>query len=951
MMVGLKEKYGMGWPEDMPDALIDLKVWKHWREPEYAACTEKEPWECFWRAIYSLVPRKEFVRHEWSEQHVYDWTTEKFLITWGCAASGKAARLDSVVMTPFGPRTMGDIQVGDRVLAQDGKTAEVIKTHDVGAQEEYRVSFQDGTSTICAPDHLWEVEDRRSSGWTRPHVITTTKLADLCRTGRGMYSIPLCEPVYFKPSPVRIDPYVLGCLLGDGSLGGLRQSGLTFTCVDSDILAEVKARLEPGYVLKSRRNGKDFGLSAADTDASRGSNKYISALRHYGLWGTVSDTKFVPKAYLYNSERVRREVLSGLLDTDGGVGASGAVHFDSASGQLAADVQFLVQSLGGMATVTRTKAGYKKTTGEYVPCKDSYAVRISLKDTAGLFKCARKAVRLRSGRRGANRRYIVGVEKTGASAPMKCITIDHPRGLYLTNDFIVTHNSNDMGLLTLIDWMVDPQETVAILASTSLQMLKIRSYESVLRYFHHIKHFSQFEMPGKLRKTDNAIILDEDDELGAATDKASIRGVAVAEGTEQEARTKLTGAHLPYVRLILDELSQMRPAAMRVRTNLSIGAKDFKLVGLCNPDSFTDLAAQYSKPILPGGFAAIDPETTHEWHSPYGKIRRHDGLRSPAILYPEKKLTFLLTKEKLDDIRKDVGGNEDDPEFWTMVRGFPPAQGKKQTLLSMAEVLRSGSTEDVTWMGAPSVTVLGCDPAFSEGGNRAVMQALEIGIDKNNQVKLSCLEPRYVRIDASSAIPVTDQVGDAIKEYAEELSVKPELIGVDDSATQSVADYLQSKHFMTVRRFVSNAAASDMPLSKGDVRKASDRFKNQSTELWAAVAAFVRAGQVRNVPLVAMEQLCGRPLERVGVLRRLLSKKKSTREGNELKAGESPDEQDALSIAFGVVRFVLNMLAGADTISNKYAGPWGRRPGGPSGFRRLAQRYDLDARAYKTAAV
>lgn len=601
MMVGLKEKYGMGWPEDMPDALIDLKVWKHWREPEYAACTEKEPWECFWRAIYSLVPRKEFVRHEWSEQHVYDWTTEKFVITWGAASSGK---------------------------------------------------------------------------------------------------------------------------------------------------------------------------------------------------------------------------------------------------------------------------------------------------------------------------------------------------------------SNDYGLLTLIDWMTDPNETVSILASTSLQMLKLRSYESVLRYFQVVKRYaSAYDMPGKLRKTDNAIILDEDDELGVATDKASIRGVAVAEGTEQEARTKLTGAHLPYVRLILDELSQMRPAAMRVRTNLSIGAKDFKLVGLCNPDSFTDLAAQYSKPILPGGFAAIDPETTHEWHSPYGKIRRHDGLRSPAILHPEKKLTFLLTKEKLDDIRKDVGGNEDDPEFWTMVRGFPPAQGKKQTLLSMTEVLRSGSTEDVTWMGAPSVTVLGCDPAFSEGGNRAVMQALEIGIDKNNQVKLSCLEPRYARIDASSAIPVTDQVGDAIKEYAEELGVKPELIGVDDSATQSVADYLQSKHFMTVRRFVSNAAASDMPLSKGDVRKASDRFKNQSTELWAAVAAFVRAGQLRNVPLVAMEQLCGRLLERVGVLRRLLSKKKSTREGNELKAGESPDEQDALSIAIGVVRFVLNMQAGADTISNKYAGPWGRRPGGPSGFRRLAQRYDLDARAYKTAAV
>lgn len=599
-MNDLREKYGLLWPEDMPDALVDLKVWKHWREPEYAACTEKEPWECFWRAVHSLIPKKEFVRHEWSEQHIYDWTTERFIIVWGCASSSK---------------------------------------------------------------------------------------------------------------------------------------------------------------------------------------------------------------------------------------------------------------------------------------------------------------------------------------------------------------SNDHGLLTLLDWMVDPQDTVAILASTSLQMLKIRSYESVLRYFHHVKQYAKFEMPGKLRKTDSAIILDEDDDLGAATDKASIRGVAVAEGTEQEARAKLQGAHLPYVRLILDELSQMRPAAMRVRTNLSIGAKDFKLVGLCNPDSFTDLASLHSKPLLPGGFAAIDPENTHEWRSQYGKIRRHDGLRSPAIIHPERNLSFLLTSEKLDEIRKDTGNNEDDPEFWTMVRGFPPAQGKRQTLLSMTEVLRSAATEDVTWLGAPSVTVLGCDPAFSEGGNRSVMQAVEIGFDKNNQLKLSCLEPRYARIDASSAIPVTDQVGDAIKEYADELGVKPQLVGVDDSATQSVADYLQSKHFMTVRRFVSNAKASDIPLAKGDVRKASDRFQNQSTELWAAVAAFVRAGQMRNVPLVAMEQLCGRLLERVGVVRRLLSKKKSTREGNDLKAGESPDEQDALSIAVGVARFVLNMQAGADTLSDKYAGQWGRRPGGPSGLKRLAQRHDLDARAYEAAAT
>ena len=602
-MDGYREKYGMLWPEALPDPLIDLKVWKHWREPEYKACTEKEPWECFWRAIYSLIPRKEFVRHEWSSQHVYDWTTERFIITWGCASASK---------------------------------------------------------------------------------------------------------------------------------------------------------------------------------------------------------------------------------------------------------------------------------------------------------------------------------------------------------------SNDYGLLTLIDWMVDPNETVAIMASTSLQMLKLRSYESVLRYFHVVKANRQFDMPGKLRKTDSAIILDDDDDIGASTDKASIRGVAVAEGTEQEARAKLQGAHLPYVRLILDELSQMRPAAMRVRTNLSIGSKDFKLVGLCNPDSFTDLAAQYSKPDLPGGFAAIDPETTHEWSSPYGKVRRHDGLLSPAILHPERKdLGFLLTQEKLDTIRQEIGGGDDDPEFWTMVRGFPPAQGRKQTLLSMAEFMRSGATGDVVWRLGPSVTVLGCDPAFSEGGNRAVMQALSAGFDKDGLLKILCHEPKYAKIEASSQVPITDQVGAALKDYADLLQVPAHLVGVDDSATQSVADHMKSKYGWTVHRFVSNAKPSDLPMVRGLARKASDQYYNQSTELWAATAEFVRAGQMRAFPMVAAEQLCQRPLEPNKRPHRLLSKKTSIRDGGEMKSGESPDEQDAASIAVGVLRFVLNLIAGADTIPDKYLGPWGSAAPKVfgSGLRQAARKYDLDARAYEHAGA
>ena len=598
-MNGLQEIYGLGFPEQMPRALALLKIWKHWREPEYAACTCKEPWELFWEAIYELIPKSEFVRHTFSEQHVYDWTTEDFVITWGSASSGK---------------------------------------------------------------------------------------------------------------------------------------------------------------------------------------------------------------------------------------------------------------------------------------------------------------------------------------------------------------SNDMGLLTLVDWMVDPYHTVAIMASTSVSMLKLRSYESVIRYFHIVHRHAPWAMPGKLRKTDDAIINKDDDAMGNATDKASIRGVAVAEGSEQEARAKLQGAHLPYVRLILDELSQMRPAAMAVRTNLSIGAKSFKLIGLCNPDSFTDLAAKHSVPKRPGGFASLDPDEDFEWRSPFGKIRRHDGLQSPAMLEKdgEKKYPFLLTPSRYKQLMEEYDGNEDAPEMWTMVRGFPPKQGKKQTLITMNEIMQAGAADDIKWYAGPATTVLGVDPAFSEGGNRAIMQAMDVGLDVNMQVKLNFREPRPIKIEASSRTPVLAQVGEAIKLYAEEISVPAGLIGVDDSATQSVADFVAHSYFMNVQRFVSNAKPSEMLISEKDKQTAKDKYYNQSTELWAATAAFIRAGQVRNMPMTAAQQLSQRPMEEDKRPLRLLSKKKSTREGSAMVAGESPDDMDAVSFCIGLIRFFLQMVAGTAKIPAKYNSS-GYSPAGSVELKRAAQRYDLDARAYDHA--
>ena len=286
-----------------------------------------------------------------------------------------------------------------------------------------------------------------------------------------------------------------------------------------------------------------------------------------------------------------------------------------------------------------------------------------------------------------------------------------------------------------------------------------------------------------------------------------------------------------------------------------------------------------------------------------------------------------------------------------MVRGFPPTQGRRQTLITMGEILQSGATSDVQWYGSPAVRVMGCDPAFTEGGNKATMQAMDIGFDVNMQLKLSFLEPKTIPIESSSKVPVLAQVGDAIHAYAEEMGIPAGLIGVDDSATQSVADYLVHTHHMPVVRFVSNKKASELLITDKDKQPACERFHDQSTELWASVAAFLRAGQMRNFPLTAAEQLTSRPMEPGKRPLRLLSKRTTRREGNEMKS-DSPDEMDAVAYCTGIARFVLHLIAGSATLPTKY-GSAGLVPANHnrSGLRKLAQRYDLDARSYGEPAA
>jgi phosphate starvation-inducible PhoH-like protein len=152
---------------------------------------------------------------------------------------------------------------------------------------------------------------------------------------------------------------------------------------------------------------------------------------------------------VHNSSAVRLAVLQGLLDTDGGpvtqAGRSCRVQYSTTSPQLRDDVLFLVRSLGGVAYVrTREAAAQRpgRALGRPVHLRnDAFVLDIRLPTDVAPFRLTRKAATyVTFGGGGRPMRFVDRIEPAG-EADTICIQVGAQDSLYVTDDFLVTHNT------------------------------------------------------------------------------------------------------------------------------------------------------------------------------------------------------------------------------------------------------------------------------------------------------------------------------------------------------------------------------------------------------------------------------------------------------------------------------------------------------------------------------
>jgi len=391
---------------------------------------------------------------------------------------GKAQPLDAQVLTPEGYVQMGSIKKGTNICTPDGAVRRVTDVFPQGELDIYRVIFTDGTSTECCLDHLWYTRTKLDRGAKREgSVRTLAEIKETLRYGEHRnHKIPLVQPQidFNSHKQLPIDPYLLGLFLGDGGLSSEKIA--FFHSADSELVEAVNTRLaEFGCVLRQKKDSLyDYYVRKEEIVGQPKANRFLDAFRGLELMERRAEDKHVPAQFLWTTVTNRIALLQGLMDTDGGVQEGKQnVEFSSVSKNLADGVKFLIESLGGYAS-----EGEKETTyvykGERRQGQTAYRVWGRLPEGINPFRLRRKAEMYEAaGEKTVFRgRFIDSVEFVGRK-PAQCIKIDHPDELYITNNFIVTHNTQtNRALSNEVYANAETQATIIWVSTKSIESAK-----------------------------------------------------------------------------------------------------------------------------------------------------------------------------------------------------------------------------------------------------------------------------------------------------------------------------------------------------------------------------------------------------------------------------------------------------------------------------------------------
>jgi len=374
---------------------------------------------------------------------------------------GKAQPLDSKILTPDGWILMGDIKPETIIVVPNGDHAKVTNVYPQGVKDVYKITFVDGRVAESCKEHLWTIygkygeEYRTKSNYRVRKIghkdVTLEWIMNKMNSNKSLrIRIPVVNNLgNIADKQLPIDPWLMGFLLGDGSFAS--HSG-SFSTGDVGILDLVSDRLDELYNITKLDGVYDYMISSKDNlrsskfpkniDGTKMKFKHLYRQKIYdlGLNGTTSYNKFIPDVYKLSSDQQKLDLIAGLVDSDGYVGGNGNLSISTSSKQMSLDIQEIIWSLGGIAKESEKHPKYTYK-GEKKDGQVNYNIQIRYPDPQKLSKLTRKLNRLPKDYQYKNLKLAIKKIEYSRTVETQCIMVDHPLHQYITDNYIVTHNT------------------------------------------------------------------------------------------------------------------------------------------------------------------------------------------------------------------------------------------------------------------------------------------------------------------------------------------------------------------------------------------------------------------------------------------------------------------------------------------------------------------------------
>lgn len=393
------------------------------------------------------------IKHDWST----GMTRTLLVLPTGCHDLSQG-----VLMADGSMKNVSEVEVGNNLVGDNGHPVQVLKIHK-GKKQMYEIVPVKGKPFIVTEDHmlsLVQTNTNRNPKYPSQNKggeikdVTVKEYLTWAKWKKHTHKLYRAKEVFFtnQHQDFFIPPYMMGVLLGDGSLKG----DIRITTANAEVKQEIDDFCSKhGYDYITRAAGqattyhlrtKQLGVNGSDL------HREIVSL---GLRDKVCHNKFVPSVYKTACTEDRLEILAGLMDTDGSLTVNG-YDYISKSKSLALDIAFICRSVGLAAYVSECfKSSQNRTKGLY------YRVSISGECSKIPVRIGYKKCTARSQKKDVLRTGFT-VKKLDVREYIGFTVSGNNR--YLLDDFTVTHNCGKTVVFNTLAKEKSNQGNVLILA-------------------------------------------------------------------------------------------------------------------------------------------------------------------------------------------------------------------------------------------------------------------------------------------------------------------------------------------------------------------------------------------------------------------------------------------------------------------------------------------------------